>query len=719
MKRKSMIPAILLISSIVVISPTWQQPANAAWLGTAGTYRFIGAGYGHGVGLSQYGSKGMAEAGYSYAQILQHYYQSTTLSTAAQPSLRIHIADVGYGPSNLSFYTSSNVVVTIEGSTISYQVNAPTSGNPAVFSADANYLYLSQGPNLIAQTAGTLVLHFDSELDSGVSSLIHLFPPGNRYAHGRLEITRQTSVSKMRAVMKDLPMEKYLYGLGEVPSSWPMETLKSQATAARTYAYEKVTRLGQNRSACSCGLYSSTADQNYVGYEKEAGSGFANWKSGVDSTAGQLVTYAGNAIQAYYSSSSGGFTENSENVFGSAQPYLKGVRDPWDEQTSPYRSWARAFSGTDLERWLNARSETAPGGLFGLEIRAPYGVSGRVSRKAFGGGIRILSNSGPAKDVDGETFRQVINAGLSADKRTSEQLLSTFFQLASEPYPHDFRGGVFVAGGTDMGQEIVATGADAGGGPEVVISDKMGARLTSFFAYDVGFNGGARVALCDLDGDGSAEIVTGAGPGGGPHVRVFSATGNLIRGFFAYDVGFSGGVYVACANLDNSAGDEIITGAGPGGGPHVRVFDKYGNLVRGFFPFDVGFTGGVRVAAGDLDGNSTAEIVAAAGPGGGPHVKVLNANGEQVNGGFFPYSISFGGGVYVATVRTSSGNFVVTGPGEGGGSTVRTVTIDGSHVWDLDVFGGNMSNGARVGSVNGVVVASTGPGGWPITRLVP
>jgi hypothetical protein len=126
-----------------------------------------------------------------------------------------------------------------------------------------------------------------------------------------------------------------------------------------------------------------------------------------------------------------------------------------------------------------------------------------------------------------------------------------------------------------------------------------GAEILGFLAYAPGFLGGIFVAAGDVTGDGRADIVTGAGPGGGPHVRVFDGvTGAEILGFFAYAPGFLGGVRVAAGDVDGDGRADVVTGAGPGGGPHVRVFDGVtGAEVRSFFAYDPGFLGGVFVGA--------------------------------------------------------------------------------------------------------------------------
>jgi len=142
------------------------------------------------------------------------------------------------------------------------------------------------------------------------------------------------------------------------------------------------------------------------------------------------------------------------------------------------------------------------------------------------------------------------------------------------------------------------------------------------------------VAAADLDGNGIAEIVTGAGPGGGPHVKVFDSTSfHVMKEFMAYDPSFRNGIFVAAGDFISDGKREIITGAGPGGGPHVKIWDYATLNVDGQFMayggvtdsngqvVDQFFSGGVRVALGDVNGDNINEIITGAGPGGGPHVK--------------------------------------------------------------------------------------------------
>jgi hypothetical protein len=154
----------------------------------------------------------------------------------------------------------------------------------------------------------------------------------------------------------------------------------------------------------------------------------------------------------------------------------------------------------------------------------------------------------------------------------------------------------------------VALGANAGVKPEVAVFTPDGKLVSRFLAYAATFMGGVHVASGDLNGDGKAEIVTGAGTSGGPQVRVFDLKGNLISQFFAYDSKFRGGVSVAVADVDGDGKAEIVTGAGPGGGPQVRIFSADGTVKYQFFAYDAASRSGINVSAGDLNNDGAAEV---------------------------------------------------------------------------------------------------------------
>ncbi len=164
----------------------------------------------------------------------------------------------------------------------------------------------------------------------------------------------------------------------------------------------------------------------------------------------------------------------------------------------------------------------------------------------------------------------------------------------------------------DGGQEKVVAGKTS-----ITIYKEDGSRAASFMPYGPDYNLGINFALGDLDGDGKQEIVTGAGIGGGPRVRIFKADGMQAGpGFFAFDQSMRGGVQVAVGDLYGTGRQMIIAGAGRGDMPRVQVFTKSGERVQGeFLAYDYRFRGGVRVSAGDLNGDGRPDLIATADDG--------------------------------------------------------------------------------------------------------
>ena len=278
-------------------------------------------------------------------------------------------------------------------------------------------------------------------------------------------------------------------------------------------------------------------------------------------------------------------------------------------------------------------------------------------------------------------------------------------QSSLQPFGNEFAGSVRTAAADFNGDLVPDTVAAAGpgGGPRVVVIDgQTGSVLFSFFAYDPSFTGGVNVAVGDVTGDGVPDIVTGTGAGGGPHVKVFDGvTGAEVRSFFAYDPSFRGGVNVAVGDVNGDGFSEIITGAGQGGGPQVNVFDgATGGLIQSFFAYDSSVRGGVAVAAGDVDGDRRADVIAAAGPGGGPDVKVFNPTTGTETDSFFAYSQDFTGGVTLTAKDVDGDGLdeVVTGPGPGGGPQVKAFDVaSGGEILSFLAFDEAFRDGVFVG----------------------
>lgn len=281
-------------------------------------------------------------------------------------------------------------------------------------------------------------------------------------------------------------------------------------------------------------------------------------------------------------------------------------------------------------------------------------------------------------------------------------------------------------------ERLFAVGAGPGGSPSVKLYGPDGSVRYEFLAYSGAFAGGVRVAVGDLTGDGVDDLVTGAGPGGGPHVKVFDGvTKDEIASFYAYDARFAGGVYVAIGDIDGDGVADIITGAGAGGGPHVRVFSGTDfRVLWSFFAYDAGFTGGLRVAAGDIDGDGRSDLVTAAGAGGGPHVRVFSGRtGGQLNsplGSFYAYDAGFASGVYVAAADLNGDGWadVITGPGSGGGPHTRAFSgKDGTELVGYYAYDAGFTGGVRVaardlnGNGRAEIITGAGLGGGPHVRV--
>jgi len=279
-----------------------------------GSVRFCGHGWGHGVGLGQWGAKGMALAGLNYRFIDQHFYTGTTwagLDTAHTP---IHVA-VLWG-------------------TATYRV---VPSGPAQLLAGGRVTNLAPGETVsLAPSAGV-----QKVVPTSAGTRITVYAPSGRYHAYRGTIVAQPS-GGLLYIINVLPIEDYLRGLGEVPSSWPLEAIKAQIVAARCYA---LTHMG------STGLYDvddTTQFQVYRGIDSESGS----QNAAVDQTAGQVLMSGGRVIEAFFSASDGGHTANVSDVFGGSlatYPYLRGVLDPWDIVAPRHTWYTRVYTYAALE----------------------------------------------------------------------------------------------------------------------------------------------------------------------------------------------------------------------------------------------------------------------------------------------------------------------------------------------------------------------------------
>jgi stage II sporulation protein D len=320
MKRLALVTTLLAFSL--------SAPAGAA---TSSNFTIRGAGFGHGIGLSQYGAYGYAAHGANSRDIVLHYYKGTSIANMAGRTIRV-LLQSGKG-------TVSVTGATLAGgekldATKSYRLVRKGIDAVELRSAANKKIATMQGVVTVSSSSGSFVL--GGRAMNGLS--------GGRY-RGKLEVRAGTFGGLM--AVNALSLDDYIKGVivGEMPTSWPQQALEAQAIVARSYA------LTTDAGGTVFDQYPDTRSQMYYGMSRET----AGTDQAVQSTAGQVVMYGDQVAVTYYFSTSGGRTENIENSWpGTAPvPYLQSVDDPYDN-LSPRHRWRFVWSKSKLDAKLGS-----------------------------------------------------------------------------------------------------------------------------------------------------------------------------------------------------------------------------------------------------------------------------------------------------------------------------------------------------------------------------
>ncbi len=228
------------------------------------------------------------------------------------------------------------------------------------------------------------------------------------------------------------------------------------------------------------------------------------------------------------------------------------------------------------------------------------------------------------------------------------------------PFGEQYRGTASITA-NDLGEdgvEELIVGSGPGLPPLVKIFRQDGSLIREFPTYAETFKGGITIASCDVNGDGNQEIITGTMFSGGPHVRIFAADGTVLHngGFFAYDGNFRGGVNVACGDIEGDGIAEIITGSGVTGGPHVKVFNADGELKHETFAGSASENTGATVAAVDVDGDGNKEVVAGRMGVGASSVIVFEVRENKLayRSGFQAFEDEYTNGIHLSATDTNN-----------------------------------------------------------------
>ncbi len=407
--NRSPLRARALFAAVLVAAVVANGPIASA----ADTFRFRGSGYGHGIGMSQWGAYGLAQQGWGYKRILTHFYRGTRVETSSSVPRAIRVG-LTSGRSRVHLTARRRGVdLYLDGVKGSFVARVPAGETWTVSRAkkESRYAIRDASGRLAGgrRWGGPASPLFATWADGGrvfVPEADDLWGRGFTYAYGFLEFDLVGCATRCTLrLTNELSFEKYLRGLGEMPSSWPVDALRAQAVAARTYATYGIRR-GGLRSSCDCHLSDGANDQVFVGWSKEQGVDGDRWASAVTATTGEVVTYGGQVIQAFYAASDGGYSEDVEDVWHGgdpryAIPYLQGVCDP-GEYTSgnPWTDWTRSFSASTVTTRLGPYT----GGIGTIRrfTDARRGESGRI--------VSILARgSGGSARVTGSELRSALS----------------------------------------------------------------------------------------------------------------------------------------------------------------------------------------------------------------------------------------------------------------------------------------------------------------------
>jgi len=263
-------------------------------------------------------------------------------------------------------------------------------------------------------------------------------------------------------------------------------------------------------------------------------------------------------------------------------------------------------------------------------------------------------------------------------------------------------GSIFAAGDVDgNGEEEIIVAAAAGQEPKVSIYSPEGVLRGRFLVYNRFFKGGFSLAVADVNDDGLAEIVVGAGAGGGPHVRIFDHKGRLKGQFFAFETSFRGGVNIAAGNIDGFGGAEIVAARGQGGTPEVKMFDRRGHLQGQFFAYERDYKGGVQVAIANTDGRNDRnkdEIITAPGAGREALIKIYS-NKAVLKKSFLAFGRNWQGGISLAAgdLNNDGQADIITGALAGATPHVRAFNGKGELTESFYAYPEDFKDGVRVG----------------------
>jgi stage II sporulation protein D len=609
------------------------------------TIDFLGHGWGHGNGMSQYGSLGGAQAGKTWQQILAHYYTGTTLGSIGSPTIRVRVASLG---TTVQALPATGLQVTWDLTNASV---LPTSRNGTTIAR----WRLTPGAKL-AGTATKFALQY---LPSGSSTWVHYatasVPSTGAFLNptsGTVTTLRGSTQVVYRGQVRGtligsagaeslvpvvaLPLESYLLSVvpSESPASWPAAALSAQAVAARSFA--EYHRRYLPISSAWYDVYDDTRSQVFAGTKVgSVNKEYASSTAAVNATARQAMFYDGEVVYAQFCSSSGGYTNTG------SKPYLKAVPDPWDAVASnPNNTWQKtvaiatienAYPGVGRLEALRITSRTGLGDEGGRVLGiAVEGAAGSVATTGISFASKVglkhhwftpqLPGSSPSypRDVTGDGHADVVAVEASGGA------LRVYPTTGAGAWKTPIRSG---SGWTGYAKVLTAGTWDDDPVSDIIVQDKAGGLFlrsgtgAGTFSAAVKIGSGWTIhnlvmPVGDFDGDGLTDLIARRTDG-----ALFLYAGNGVGGFASgagRQIGSGWNTFTAVFSPGDLSGDglpDLLARAGDG-----TVYLYRGNGVGGWIlPRTTVATGWQQYTAltspGDFTGDGTADVLARTGDG--------------------------------------------------------------------------------------------------------
>jgi SpoIID/LytB domain protein len=376
-------------------------PDPGAALRGPGSFTFYGSGWGHGLGMSQWGAYGLAHKGWNHSRILEHFYSGANVAKDSLPkTIRVGLTA---GNTVITLHAFNGPVTLRTGDHKTGTVVGKVPGGKAwtVRAVAKGYKILDQnGHEVGGHPVGGPALDLFATYGSH-GARVTIPQAGASYDHGyiQFEMTGSSNARRMKLVLP-IHLEDYLLGLGEMPSSWAMQALEAQVVAARSYAVYKM-RHFPLQAACGCDVLDGSGDQVYVGWNKSSGPDGGRWVHAVNATRAEIVEYQHAVADTFYTASDGGQTEDIQVQWGtpqSAYPYLSGVCDPGESAApgDPWLNWSRTLSAGTVTNALGLGGQLNTVSRFGPGNR---GDSGRIET------IAVYGTNGSSASVSGADIR--------------------------------------------------------------------------------------------------------------------------------------------------------------------------------------------------------------------------------------------------------------------------------------------------------------------------